>query len=125
MTDQIILAIDLGTSALKVALVNANGDILACEQETQNVILLPNGGAEQEPAEWWNAIARAAKRVLAQNSALAQNIAAIACTTQWSGTVPVDRAGNAIHNAIIWMDARGAPYVKHVAGGGLKWKVTM
>lgn len=119
MTEKIILAIDLGTSALKVALVNANGDILACEQEMQNVILLPNGGAEQNPDDWWNAILRAAKRVLSQNNALAQNIAAVACTTQWSGTVPVDRAGNAIHNAIIWMDARGAPYIKQIAGGGI------
>lgn len=119
MTGKIILAIDLGTSALKVALVNTNGEILACEQEEQSVMLLPNGGAEQNPDDWWKAITRSAKRVLSQNSALAQNIAALACTTQWSGTVPVDRAGNAIHNAIIWMDARGAPYVKQVAGGGI------
>lgn len=120
MNHQLVLAIDLGTSALKVALVNAVGEILACEQETQNVSLLPNGGAEQNPEDWWNAIVRAAKRVLSQNSALAQNVAAIACTTQWSGTVPVDRAGKAIHNAIIWMDARGAPYVKKIAGGGIE-----
>ncbi len=119
MSQPIILAIDLGTSALKVALVTARGEILACEQETQNVILLPNGGAEQNPDDWWDAIARATKRLLAQNRARAQDIAALACTTQWSGTVPVDRAGNAIHNAIIWMDARGAPYIKQVAGGGI------
>lgn len=119
MSEQLILAIDLGTSALKVALVNASGEILACEQETQSVILLPHGGAEQNPDDWWSAIARAAKRVLAQHRAWAQNVAALVCTTQWSGTVPVDRAGNAIHNAIIWMDARGAPYVQQVVGGGI------
>ena len=120
MSQPLILAIDLGTSALKVALVNANGEIFACEQETQNVILLPNGGAEQNPDDWWNAILRAAKRVLSQHNALAQNIAVVACTTQWSGTVAVDRAGKPLHNAIIWMDARGAPYVKRVAGGGIE-----
>ncbi|MDL1896073.1 xylulose kinase, partial [Anaerolineae bacterium CFX7] len=119
VSEQLILAIDLGTSALKVALVKPSGEILACEQETQSVILLPHGGAEQNPDDWWSAIARAAKRVLAQHRAWAQNVAALVCTTQWSGTVPVDRAGNAIHNAIIWMDARGAPYVQQVAGGGI------
>lgn len=114
-----ILAIDLGTSALKVALVTTNGDILACEQETQSVTLLPNGGAEQNPDDWWNAIVRAAKRVLAQNVARADEIVAVACTSQWSGTVAVDRAGIPLCPALIWMDARGAPYIKQVTGGTL------
>src|SRR5512138_138139 len=84
VTEQLVLAIDLGTSALKVALVTMGGDILACEQETQSVSLLPNGGAEQNPDDWWTAIMRAAKRVLGANAARAQDVAAVACTTQWS-----------------------------------------
>lgn len=112
-----ILAIDLGTSALKVALVTTNGDIVACEQETQAVTLLPNGGAEQNPDDWWNAILHAAKRVLAQHHARVDEIVAVASTSQWSGTVAVDRAGKPLYPAIIWMDARGAPYIKQVTGG--------
>lgn len=118
-TDKYILAIDLGTSALKVALVTTNAEIFACEQETQSVTLLPNGGAEQDPDDWWNAILRAAKRVLSQNAGASENIVGIACTGQWSGTVAADRDGKPLHPAIIWMDARGAPYVKQVTGGSL------
>jgi xylulokinase len=48
------------------------------------------------------------------------DIIAIGSTSQWSGTVAVDQDGNALGNAIIWMDARGAPYVKKMVDGFLK-----
>src|SRR5690606_71526 len=35
-------------------------------------------------------------------------IAAVSVTSQWSGTVAVDAEGRHLHDAIIWMDARGA-----------------
>ena len=44
-----VLAIDLGTSALKVALVSTAGKIVASEQEGARSTLLPGGGAEQDP----------------------------------------------------------------------------
>jgi hypothetical protein len=47
------LAIDLGTSGPKVALVSVQGEVLACEIETTPVMLLPGGGAEQAPNDWW------------------------------------------------------------------------
>ena len=37
-----------------------------------------------------------------------RDVAAVAVTSQWSGTVPIDRDGDPLHDAIIWMDARGA-----------------
>lgn len=119
-TEKHILAVDLGTSMLKVALVRTNGDIVACESEPQKVLLVPHGGAEQDPAEWWNSIVRVAKRVLAQNVARVDDIVAVSCTSQWSGTVAVDRAGNPLMNAIIWMDSRGAQYVRQITGGGIE-----
>ena len=39
------LAIDLGTSGPKVALVSVQGEVLACEIEQTPVMLLPGGGA--------------------------------------------------------------------------------
>ena len=51
-----ILAIDLGTSALKVALVSTAGEVVAAEQDTCQVRLLPGGGAEQDPEQWLSLI---------------------------------------------------------------------
>ena len=116
--DKYILAIDLGTSGPKVALFTTAGEMLGSEFEETRLILLPEGGAEQSAVEWWQAINTAVNRLLARDLAPVDNITAFACTGQWSGTVPVDEEGNALSNAIIWMDARGAPYIHRLVSGG-------
>lgn len=115
-----ILAIDLGTSGPKVALVSTYGEVLDCEFEKTECLLFPNGGAEQRPEDWWNAIIKAAKSVLGKALVPPECIVALGCTTQWSGTVAVDRDGNHLMNAIIWMDSRGAPYIKSITDGLIK-----
>lgn len=115
-----ILAIDLGTSGPKVALISIQGELIGSEFEETKLILLPEGGAEQSPSEWWETITKAVKRLLSRNLVSNEEIIAVAITGQWSGTVPVDQAGDALSNAIIWMDARGAPFVKQIVDGAVK-----
>jgi len=115
--DKFVLAIDLGTSGPKVALFSTLGEMLGSEFEEVRLILLEDGGAEQSPTEWWEAIDRCARRLLARNLAPGADIVAIASTGQWSGTIAVDETGEALGNAIIWMDSRGGPNVTQIAGG--------
>ncbi len=113
-----ILAIDLGTSALKVALVTTRGQVVGLESEPVQLQLLPGGGAEQDPEEWWSAVRRSVTRLLGRLPG--SNVVGIGCTAQWSGTVPVDQAGRPLSNAIIWMDSRGAGEVHRVTGGPVR-----
>ena len=115
--DDLILAIDLGTSGPKVALVSTRGEVLDCRVEATQLTILPGGGAEQDPDDWWAAIRAAAAALLADYPDAPGRIVAIGCTSQWSGTVAVDRDGRHLMNAIIWMDARGAAHVGRVTGG--------
>ncbi len=115
-----VLAVDLGTSALKVALVCTSGEVVASEQEPCQVDYLPGGGAEQDPALWWATIARAATRLMGRGAVAPGSLAAVSCTAQWSGTVPVDEHGDPVHPAVIWMDSRGAPYARRVTGGPVR-----
>ena len=115
-----ILAIDLGTSALKVALVSVEGEVIASEQEACRVALRPGGGAEQDPEGWWALIAGASSRLLNSGAAPPESVAAVCCTAQWSGTVPVDRDGHPIRPAIIWMDSRGAPQARRITSGPVR-----
>ena len=120
MTEKTILAIDLGTSGPKVALVTTQGELLGSEFEETKLLLVEGGGAEQSPDDWWNAIDQAARRLLARGLAPSEDVAAVALTGQWSGTVAVDEEGNALGNAIIWMDSRGAAHIGKAAGGAFR-----
>jgi xylulokinase len=115
-----VLAIDLGTSALKVALVSVAGQVVAAEEEAHQAELLPGGGAEQDPEGWWALITKVSARLMARGTVPPEQVAAVCCTAQWSGTVPVDDAGRPVRNAIIWMDSRGAPYARRITGGPVR-----
>jgi len=115
-----VLAIDLGTSALKVALVSVAGEVVAAEEEAHQAELLPGGGAEQDPNAWWALITKVSSRLMARGTVPLEEVAAVCCTAQWSGTVPVDAAGHPVRNAIIWMDSRGAPYARRITGGPVR-----
>ncbi|HLO18268.1 MAG TPA: FGGY-family carbohydrate kinase [Anaerolineales bacterium] len=118
--NKFILAIDLGTSGPKVALFSTQGELVGSEFEETPLVLLPDGGAEQSPGAWWEAIQRATKRLLARGIVPNDEIVVIAFTGQWSGTVAVDEEGVALSNAIIWMDSRGAPYIQQIVHSALK-----
>ena len=113
----VVLAVDLGTSGMKVALITVRGAVLGWEAQGVRLHLTPDGGAEQSPEEWWQAFIAVSERLLARNLTPKRRIKAVCCSTQGEGTVPVDRDGNALMNCILWMDMRGAPYLnKRVRG---------
>lgn len=118
--ERTVLAWDLGTSGAKAGLVTASGEVLGSEFEPTELLLYPGGGAEQRPDEWWDTLCRATERLLARNLAPRSSIAAVGVTAQWSGTVAIGADGKALMNAVIWMDSRGAEYVRAITGGPIR-----
>ena len=112
-----VLAIDLGTSGPKIALVDREGGVHSSVIESTKLMLLPGGGAEQDPEDWWRAIVDGTRALLSRSTIPPDRIAAVVATAQWSGTVPVNREGKHIGNALVWMDSRGAPHVQRRTGG--------
>ncbi len=115
--EKYILAIDLGTSGPKSAIVSTNGEVIDSEFVDVPLYLFPGGGAEQDPEDWWNGIMSTAKKVLARRLVPVEDIVAVSCTTQWSGTVAVDENGHHLMNAIIWLDTRGINHVRRITKG--------
>lgn len=116
-TEQYYIAIDLGTSGVKVALISTSGVIQGWETEVTQTIITPDGGSEQRPNDWIKAITLATRRVLANSSVPQQNIEAICCSSQGEGTISVDQNGQALTNCFLWMDMRGAaPLRKRLKG---------
>ncbi|MFW6011706.1 MAG: xylulokinase, partial [Desulfosalsimonas sp.] len=118
-TGKYILAVDLGTSGPKSALVSERGAILAHAFVKNDLRLYPDGGAEQDPEQWWESILETFRILLEKRLVPAENIAAICCTSQWSGTVAAGKDGRHLRDAIIWLDSRGSRYVKEITKGFL------
>jgi len=113
--EPLFLGIDLGTAGCKVVLVNLKGEIVAKAIEKYPLYLTENGGAEQNPKDWWNSIVKSIRNVL--EYVKPEQIKAIGVTGQWSGTIPIDINGNPLMNAIIWLDSRGEKYIKKLIQG--------
>jgi len=113
----LILAIDHGTSSMKVALIQTDGRVLGWESQAVNLYLTPDGGAEQSPDEWWSIFLATAGRLLARFPEERARVRAVCASTQGEGTIPVDKDGNALMNCILWMDMRGAPNLRRQFGG--------
>jgi len=118
--DEYVLTIDLGTSGPKVALFTFAGSFVDGDFTPVALNVMPDGGVEQSPASWWSGIVSAAPRVMSRATIRPEEVVAVAVTSQWSGTVPIARDGTVLHDAIIWMDARGADETRRVVGGAVR-----
>src|SRR4030042_2608842 len=112
-----VIAIDVGTSRTKVGLVNLDGEVVAYATGFYETLFLPDGGAEQDPAEWWEVISSGVKQVIKESGVPPEQIVAIGVTSQWSVTVAVDEQAKPLMNAISWMDSRGGKYNADVVKG--------
>ena len=114
-----LLGIDIGTSFIKVSLVEASTQqciVTVSYPDTENAIIShQNGWAEQSPLMWWEQVQagivklhQAAK--LARPSYNANDIAAIGIAYQMHGLVLVDKNKKALRDSIIWCDSRAVSY---------------
>jgi xylulokinase len=101
-----VLAIDLGTTGVKVVVVDDAGRALASAGETHDLRLLPGNGAEQDPEAWWQAIGRCSRHVVER----AGDITAVAVTSQYMSLLAVDQHGMPLSPCVMWMDQRGAEF---------------
>ncbi len=107
-----ILAIDHGTGGPKTAIVSTHGEVVDWAFQEVPLYVEKGGGVEQDPNDWWNAILKTAKQVIENGKVSVNDIVGVCNSSQWSGTVALDKDGNHLMNSIIWMDTRGAPYMK-------------
>ena len=104
-----MLAIDLGTSGCKGAVVSLAGRVAGQARVPVETIHLPDGGAEQDPQAVWSAVKAAGREAVGRAGVPARDLRAVICTGQYSSVVPVAADGRPVANMILWLDRRGAP----------------
>lgn len=112
-----VISIDLGSSGVKVGVVDAAGTLLASNAERYGMVMLDGGGAEQDAREWWQAIVRCTRSAIAQAKIDPTRVAAVGCTSQWSATVAVDENAEPVGHVISWMDTRGGRHNRAMMNG--------
>ncbi len=115
-----VLAYDVGTTGVKTCLFSLEGriELLDSAQEGYGLYLLDNGGAEQEPEEWWGAMCRTTRALLDKTEVRPEEIAGVSFCSQMQGLVLVDRAGRPVRRAMSYMDQRaGAELRRGLAHG--------
>ncbi|MCR5791125.1 MAG: xylulokinase [Lachnospiraceae bacterium] len=103
---ELLLGIDIGTSACKVAVFDLDGTVVAQTNQSYQVYYPQNGYAEQNPEEWWDAICRGIREVLTRDGVDADAISGIGIDGQSWSAIPIDRERNVLCNTPIWMDTR-------------------
>lgn len=103
-----VLAIDLGTSGPKAAVVSLQGGLLATGRSAVQTLHLPGGAVEQDPEAIWSATKAACLAALRGSAVSPSDVLAVICSSQYSSVVPVDASGLPTANLVLWLDKRGA-----------------
>jgi xylulokinase len=100
------LGIDLGTSGLKLLLLDTQHKIHASVDVPLTLQRPQPGWSEQQPHDWWQALEEAVAQLRAIAPAAWRRIHAIGLSGQMHGAVVLDAQAQVLRPAILWNDGR-------------------
>ena len=106
-----IIGVDCGTSGTKTVLFDERGAVIASKTIEYPMYQPKNGYAEQNPADWANAMTETIKAVMSQSGVKKEDVKGIGISGQMHGLVMLDKNNNVLRNSIIWCDQRTAAEV--------------
>jgi xylulokinase len=107
---EVVVGLDVGTSAVKAVALGLDGRVLAGHEVAYPLAVPRPGWAEQDPEDWW----RATEEALAAVTASAE-VLGVGLSGQMHGLVALDRADRVIRPAILWNDQRTAAECEEIA----------
>ena len=111
------IGVDLGTSAVKLLLMQADGKISKIVSKEYPLFFPHPGWSEQNPSDWWSAVKEGIKELTSEVDR--KQVAGISFGGQMHGLVVLDKDDNVIRPAILWNDGRTAEetnYLNDVIG---------
>ena len=100
------LGIDLGTSSIKVVLLDAQHNLLAVADAALTVSRPHPRWSEQDPQDWWQALQTAMAKLQTEYPVALASVRAIGLSGQMHGAVVLDSKRNVLRPAILWNDGR-------------------
>ncbi|MCC7205988.1 MAG: xylulokinase [Anaerolineae bacterium] len=109
-----LLGIDLGTSSVKVVVIDETGRLLGVGNREYPIHTPRPNWAEQDPEDWRRASIDAARQALTRAGLSGESIVSIGFSGQMHGFALVDEAGAPVGPAIIWPDQRSVTEVQEI-----------
>lgn len=113
MKRDLLLGIDIGTSACKLVLFAPDGSAVSSRTESYDTFYPQNGYVEQDPEDWWAAVCRALRSMF-DSGVSSDEIAGIGIDGQSWSAIAVDAEGRVLLNDPIWMDTRAENICKRL-----------
>lgn len=101
-----ILAIDIGTTAFKAAVIDRNGTVLSSAAVEYTAITPHSGWVEMEVDTYTDTFRKATSAAIKEAGILAADILTIGMSSQGETTIFLDREGRPLRRAIVWFDTR-------------------
>lgn len=109
---EVILGIDVGTTAVKAILVSLDGTVLATTEAKQDFCVPRPGWAEQHPDAWWDSTKIAVSRALSLVDSV--KVVSIGLSGQMHSSVFLDSCDKVIRPALLWNDGRTTSQCKKI-----------
>jgi xylulokinase len=105
----LLLGLDAGTTSFKAALFDERGRLVARASEEYTLATPGPDRVEFAPEEYWRICCRVTRAVVQRSGSDPMAVAAMAVSSQGETLVCVDARGEAVGNAIVWLDNRSRP----------------
>ena len=103
---------DLGTSSLKLLLVESGGGIVKSVTREYDVVYPKPGWSEQNPSDWWDAFVCGIKELICDING--NDVKGIGVAGQMHGLVVLDECDAVIRPTILWNDGRTEKEVEYL-----------
>lgn len=104
-----VLAMDLGGSSLRAAIVDDSGAILAGATVSEDLPTAPGGRSELDPNVWWDGLVSACGRLAADHREAFERVQAVTICGVTRTQVLLDAGGKVLRPALLWNDTRAQP----------------
>jgi xylulokinase len=111
---ELLLGVDVGTSAVKAGLFAPDGRLLGLGRSPYVVSNPRPGWAECDPELWWQGFLAALADACTDAGCAAGDVAAVGTGVLFPCVAPLDGDGNALHPALLYCDQRSLAQVRRI-----------
>lgn len=112
--EQLLLGIDIGTTNCTALVITLTGELMVRAETTYPYFSPQPNWAEQRASDWWQAVIETARQCVQSLDLARQEITGIGIDSHLEAFVPVDEAGNALANGLLWLDQRTIPQAEQL-----------